>query len=157
MDEYHFFIERLESEDDKEIKLSSMPFNVTVTENLCNFQMIRDINFSFIAKPSKEYVFRIIAVKRCSRYFQKALSNLVDFLELTDNQFPNDQNQFILIKQFKMNMELEEESHVKYTDDDITCKFWKHEMKQSEYYYSNPQIQIDYIKLNELVNDFINK
>lgn len=157
MDEYHFFIERLNSEDDKEIKLSSMPFNVTVTDNLCNLQMIRDINFSFISKPSKEYVFKIIAVKRCSRYFQKALSNLVDFLELTDNQFPNDQDQFILVKQFKTNMESDEKSQVEYTDDHINCKFWKHGMKKGEYYYSNPQIQIDYIKLTELVNDFINK
>lgn len=157
MDEYHFFMERLISEDDKVVKLSSMPFNVTVTENLCNLQMIRDINFSFITKPSTEYVFRIVAVKRCSRYLQQALSNLVDFLELTDNQFPNDQDQFILVKQFKMNMESDEQSQVEYTDDDITCKFWKHEMKQGKYYYSNPQIEIDYIKLTELVNDFINK
>ena len=157
MDEYYFFIERLKSEDDKEIKLSSMPFNVTVTENLCNLQMIRDINFSFITTPSTEYLFRIVAVKKSSGYLQEALSNLIDFLKQNDNQFPNDQDQFILVKQFKTNMELDDLSHFKYRDDDIICKFWKHEMKQGVYYYSNPQIQIDYIKLTELVNDFINK
>lgn len=156
MNEYYFFIERLNSKDDKEIKISSMPFNVTVMENLCNLQMIRDINFSFLTKPCKEYIFRIIAVKKYSKYLQKALSNLINFLELNNNELPNDQDEYILVKEFKMNMESNEESQVEYKDDYISCKFWKHDMKNNEYFYSNPQIEIDYIKLIELVNNFIN-
>lgn len=155
MDEYYFFIERLSSAYDKEIKLSSMPFNVTITKNFCKFQMIRDVNFSFLSKPEREHTFRLIAVRKCSKYLQTALSDLVDFLESTDNQFPNNQTEFILIKQFTTNMESDKESQVIYIDDDLTCKFWKHKMKQGNYYHSNPEIEIDYIKLTQLVNNFV--
>lgn len=54
-----------------------------------------------------------------------------------------------------MNMESDEESRVEYKDDQIVCKFWKHLMKQGKYYYSNPEIMIDYIKLTEMVNNFL--
>ena len=155
MDQYYFFMERLLSEDDKEVKLSSMPFNVTAINNNCNFQMIRDVNFSFLSKPDTEHIFRLIAVKKCGQYLHKTLSDLLTFLESTNNILPNDQVDYILVKQFKMNMESDKETHVIYDDDDILCSFWKHEMKQGKYYHSNPQIEIDYIKLTQLVNNFV--
>lgn len=157
MNKYYFFIERLISEDDKVIKLSSIPFNVITNNNMCELLMIRDINFSFITNPNANYIFRIIAVKADSINFQKELSDLLNFLQINNNKFNNLQNKFILLKQFKMkmNMRSDDDSYVKYKDDDITCKFWKHEVKDGNFYYSNPQINIEYNKLIELINNFI--
>lgn len=173
MDEYIFFIERLNSEEDEEIKLSSMPFIVSVIDNLCIFQMIRDLNFFFTSKDTnveREYIFRIIAVKKDPKHIniQQSLSELLDYLKSTNNKFlidtlhdhdNNNHNKFILVKQFKMKMgsndldDLDEGRHVKYTDEDLSCSFFKKMLKDNNYYYSNPQLTIDYIKLNELVNN----
>lgn len=156
MNNYTFFIERLYSNDDKDIKLSSMPFNITVIENDCFLQMIRDISFSFLSREDNSCILRLIGIRNDGRKLVKIVSNLIDFLKFNDNRIPNNQTEVILIKQFSINLKSDnQENAAIYNDHQIKCTLWKHIMKDDKFYFSNPQIKLDYNTLTQMVNNFV--
>lgn len=155
MNNYTFFIERLYKNDDKDIKLSSMPFNITVTDNNYFLQMIRDISFYFLSREDQSIIFRLICIRNNGRKLGNLFCDLLDFLEFNNNSIPNDQTEVILVKQFSINLNSDEEDSVIYEDDDINCRLWKHKMKDDKFYFSNPQIKVEYNKLMQMVNNFV--
>lgn len=155
MDNYTFFIERLYSNDDKDVKLSSMPFNITVTGNDCFLQMIRDVSFSFLSREDSSCILRLIGIRNDGRKLAKIVSDLLDFLEFNDNRIPNDQTEVILVKQFSIDLKSNEEDAAIYNDHQIKCRLWKHVMKDEKFYFSNPQIKLDYNTLTQMVNNFV--